>query len=55
MGNLLLEKKGAMYVHDGVGDQSAVHVKTGAGGAFVWVTRLEQMPSCGHRCQRADP
>ena len=41
LGNSLLEKKGAMYVRTmALVTNLAVHVKTGAGGAFVWVTRL---------------
>lgn len=41
LGASLLEKKGAMYVRTmALVTNLAVHVKTGSGGAFVWVTRL---------------
>ncbi len=41
LGNSLLEKKGAMYVRTmALVTNLAVHVKTGSGGAFVWVTHL---------------
>ncbi|MBL8308919.1 MAG: hypothetical protein JNL19_00710 [Burkholderiales bacterium] len=41
LGTSLLEKKGAMYVRTmALVTNLAVHVKTGTGGAFVWVTHL---------------
>jgi alpha-2-macroglobulin len=41
LGASLLEKKGAMFVRSiALVTNLAVHSKTGAGGTFVWVTRL---------------
>jgi len=41
LGASLLEKKGSMYVRSvALVTNLAVHAKTGSGGAFIWVTRL---------------